>query len=206
MFNITCHYANLSNSQNDIAHNARFCCIFSPFPSYNRMTRSWPHACRPCSYVLRRYIESTGTFINAFPANPACSYSSSITSTSRTYQSTTSVCRTYSRYERRVKGIFREPKQYARFANSRVSDQQQLEQIIVRFCHRHLRRITSKHHRPINSILGRKLTLCHDSAHYCSSSRDYIGRTVYIISEQQQQESDIYRPATRIIRIATPKV
>ena len=63
--------------------------------------------------------------------------------------------RTYSRYERRIKGVFGEPKQYARFANSRVSDQQQLEQIIVCFCHRQLIRITPQ--QQISSILIGKL-------------------------------------------------
>ena len=76
---------------------------------------------------------------------------------SRRYRSITTTCRTYSRYERRIKGILREPKQYARFADSRVSDQQQFEQIVVGFCHRQLNPITPIYTQPINSIIGSNL-------------------------------------------------
>ena len=64
---------------------------------------------------------------------------------------------TYSRYEGRIEGILGETKQYARLANSGVANQQQLEQIVVGFCHRQLVRIiTPQRGRPINSIIRGK--------------------------------------------------
>jgi len=83
------------------------------------------------------------------------------------YQSATFVCRTYSRYERWIKGILGEPKQYARFANPRVTNQQQLEKVIVGFCHQQLNRMT-----PLTNILSGKLKPTPDSTHCscCSSS------------------------------------
>jgi len=42
---------------------------------------------------------------------------------------------TYCGYKRRIERILRESKQYAGFANSRVADKQQFEQVVVRFGH-----------------------------------------------------------------------